>query len=55
MDGEDPRRFERLCFRALAEDAISQSKAAELLGRSVHELFQLMDEPPSAESISANA
>ncbi|MCY4357002.1 MAG: XRE family transcriptional regulator [Gammaproteobacteria bacterium] len=50
MDGEEPKRFERLCFRALAEDAISQPKAAELLGHSVHELLQLMDEPPSVES-----
>ena len=53
MDGEEPKRFERLCFRALAEDAISESKAAELLGHSVHELLRLMDEPPSMESAPA--
>ena len=50
MNGEDPKRFERLCFRALAEGAISESKAAELLGHSVHELVRLMDEPPSIEA-----
>ena len=38
MPGEQPMRFERLCFRALAEGAISDAKAAELLGHSVHEL-----------------
>lgn len=31
LPGERPRRFHRLCMRALAEGAISQSKAAELL------------------------
>jgi Zn-dependent peptidase ImmA (M78 family) len=29
--GERPQRFERLCYRALAEDFVSLSKAAELL------------------------
>ncbi|HEU4531108.1 MAG TPA: XRE family transcriptional regulator [Steroidobacteraceae bacterium] len=33
-----PRRFERLCYRALAEGAISDSKAAELLSITVREL-----------------
>ena len=50
MVGEEPRRFERLCCRALAEGAISESKAAELLGHSVHELVRRMDEPPSMEA-----
>ncbi len=50
MDGEEPRRFGRLCFRALAEGAISESKAAELLGHSVHELVRLMDEPPTMKA-----
>lgn len=36
--GEQPRRFERLVFRALAEDLIGESRAAELLGLSVAEL-----------------
>ncbi len=45
MQGEVPRRFERLCFRALAEGAISEAKAAELLETSVHELNQRMEEP----------
>lgn len=45
---EEPERFKRLCFRALAEDAISEAKAAELLGLSVRELNQQMEEPPAA-------
>ena len=44
MPGERPMRFERLCFRALAEGAISEAKASELLGHSVHELNRRMDE-----------
>lgn len=41
--GEEPtRRFRRLCFRALAEDAISPSKAAELLGLSVSAIERTM-------------
>lgn len=48
MRGEEPTRFRRLTFRALAEEAISEPKAAELLGISVRELEQLMDvEPPN--------
>ena len=39
-------RFERLCFRALAEGAISEARAAGLLGHSVNELNRRMDEPP---------
>ena len=50
MPGEQPLRFERLCFRALAEGAISEAKAAELLGQSVHELNRRMDEPPGLET-----
>lgn len=42
---EEPRRLERLCFRALAENLISESKAAEILGLSVRELNRKMDEP----------
>lgn len=55
MAGEEPKRFERLCFRALAEGAISESRAAELLGHSVRELLQLMDEPPCMETASSGA
>ncbi|MGH8260288.1 MAG: ImmA/IrrE family metallo-endopeptidase, partial [Steroidobacteraceae bacterium] len=40
---ERPRRFRRLCLRALAQRAISESRAAELLNVSVHELDRLMD------------
>ena len=49
MPGEVPRRFERLCFRALAEGAVSEARAAELLEISVHELNQHMEEPPGLE------
>jgi Zn-dependent peptidase ImmA (M78 family) len=42
---EEPRRFERLCYRALAENAISEAKAAELLGITVRELNGRMEEP----------
>ena len=52
MPGERPMRFERLCFRALAEGAISEAKAAELLGHSVRELNRRMDEPPGVEAVA---
>ncbi len=55
MPGERPLRFERLCFRALSEGAISEAKAAELLGHSVHELNRRMDEPPSLDAELAGA
>jgi Zn-dependent peptidase ImmA (M78 family)/transcriptional regulator with XRE-family HTH domain len=45
---ERPRRMERLCFRALAEGLISESKAAEILGISVRSLTRLMDQPSLA-------
>ena len=48
--GDEPKRFERLTFRALAEAAISESKAAELLGVSVRELNRRMDEPPAVRT-----
>ncbi len=40
---EQPQRMARLCFRALAEKFISDSKAAEILGISVRELSRRMD------------
>ena len=43
---ERPSRFERLCSRALAENVISDAKAAELLGSSVHELHHRIEQPP---------
>lgn len=42
-DVEEPRRFERLCYRALAEGAIGESRAAELLGISMRELDRRLD------------
>ena len=53
MKGEKPRRFERLCFRALAEGAVSDAKAAELLEISVHELHRRVEEPPALEPVAA--
>lgn len=47
--GEAPVRFRRLCFRALSEAAISEAKAAELLGMSVRSLNRLMEQPPDRD------
>ena len=44
--GEDAGRFRRLCLRALAEDAISVSKAAELLSQRVSEIDRAMAGSP---------
>jgi len=41
---EEPRRFERLCYRALAEGVIGESRAAELLGISIRELEARLDQ-----------
>ena len=46
IDAEQPSRFERLCSRALAENVISEAKAAELLEKSVRDLHQWMEQPP---------
>ena len=46
LPAEKPQRFERLCFRALSENAVSEPRAAELLGISVHELQRQVAEPP---------
>ena len=43
MPSEEPMRFERLTFRALSEGAVSESKAAELLGMKARELDQCME------------
>lgn len=48
-EGEKPKRFERLTFRALAEGAISEAKAAELLAISVQELDRRMEDPSAYE------
>ena len=52
LPSERPMRFQRLCFRALAEGAISEAKAAELLGYSVQELNRRMDEPPNVRVVA---
>ncbi len=40
---EEPRRFERLCFRALAENIIGEGRAAEMLGITVEELDRRLE------------
>ena len=47
LPGEEPTRLERLCFRALAEGAIAESKAAELIGVPVRDLDLRMEKPPA--------
>lgn len=42
---EKPGRFNRLCYRALAEGAISEPKGAELLNITVRELNRRMEDP----------
>jgi transcriptional regulator with XRE-family HTH domain len=42
---EKPGRFDRLCYRALAEGAISEPKGAELLNITLRELNRRMEEP----------
>ena len=43
-DFEEPKRFQRLCYRALAEGVIGEARAAELLGISRHELDEQLDQ-----------
>jgi Zn-dependent peptidase ImmA (M78 family) len=40
---QKPSRFERLCLRAFAEDIISETRVAELLGVSTRELGRFFD------------
>jgi Zn-dependent peptidase ImmA (M78 family) len=42
---EKPGRFDRLCYRALAEGAISEPRGAELLNITLRELNRRMEEP----------
>ena len=51
--GEEPKRFKRLTFRALAEGAISEAKAAELLNISVQDLNRRMEDPLAVEHETA--
>ena len=44
-ENEEPRRFQRLVLRALAEDIISLPKAAELLRKSTGEVSRIMSGP----------
>jgi Zn-dependent peptidase ImmA (M78 family) len=43
---ERPARFKRLCLRALAEGLISESKASELLQKTVRDIDRLLNAPP---------
>jgi hypothetical protein len=45
---EQPTRFKRLCLRALSEDVISPSKAAELLDESTRGLLESLNQPSQA-------
>jgi Zn-dependent peptidase ImmA (M78 family) len=47
---ECPRRFERLCYRALAEKLISPARAGELLQRSLDQIEQGMRGPAEADA-----
>jgi Zn-dependent peptidase ImmA (M78 family)/DNA-binding XRE family transcriptional regulator len=47
---ELPRRFERLCFWALAERLISPGKAGELLQQSLEKIEQAMKGPAEADA-----
>ena len=47
MPPERPKRFGRLCYRAVSEDAIPKPYAAQLLGITVEELNRRMREPPA--------
>ncbi len=42
---EEPKRFEHLCYRALAENLIGESRVAKLLGITVRELGVRLDDP----------
>jgi len=42
LDPEEPQRMERICLRAVAEDAISLSRGAELLNISVRQLDSIL-------------
>lgn len=44
-ENEEPRRFQRLVLRGLAEDIISLPKAAELLRKSTSEVNRIMSGP----------
>lgn len=43
---EHPARFKRLCLRALTEGLISESKASELLQKTIRDVDHLLNAPP---------
>ncbi len=50
LTAEKPVRYERLVMRALAENVIGESRAAELLGVSTWQLIEMLDSPPEESS-----
>jgi Zn-dependent peptidase ImmA (M78 family) len=48
IDPEEPRRFHRLCLRALAEGLITETKGAELLGMTLPQLDAALNPPVHA-------
>ncbi len=51
---EAPRRFERLCYRALAEDLISPGKAGELLRQPLDRIEQGLRGPVETDAAYCN-
>jgi len=49
IPAEVPQRAQRLALRAVAEDAISESRAAELLRMKRRELSKLLDPEPNLQ------
>lgn len=54
LQKELPSRFERLCIRALAEGVISESKASELLQKTVRDVVDSLDQPPERKAYDGN-
>ena len=52
IDSEKPQLFEQLVFRALGEDIIGESKAAELMGLSVRDFREIRRNMESAGEIN---
>ena len=52
---EEPKRFERLCLRAVAERVVSESRASDLLGITVQNLNRRMHEPPRPAGVGTSS
>lgn len=53
-EGEQPRRFKRLCFRALAEGLLTEEEASSLLNISEEKVRSRMEKPPKKFAKSGN-